>query len=183
MIRLQHKVQKGEFRLDVDVEIPDTGVTGIFGESGSGKTTLLRCIAGLEGEGGLPVHRRNIGYVFQQYHLLDDLTVAENLEVPLTYRKIKGAERSRLVDETLDRFGLGPKRRAEDLLADLARQGTRLSEEGVARLHGPAGLDLGGEGPEAIALSLVSEILAVSEERSGGWLRDRKGPIHEPGVK
>ncbi len=76
---------------------------------------------------------------------------------------------------------LGPKRRAEDLLADLAGQGVRLSDDQVARLHGPAGLDLGGEGPETIALSLVSEILAVDQERSGRWLRDRKGPIHDPG--
>ena len=43
---------------DVDIEIPDSGFTGVFGESGSGKTTLLRCIAGLEGGEGPPVHRR-----------------------------------------------------------------------------------------------------------------------------
>ena len=75
---------------------------------------------------------------------------------------------------------LGPRKRTEDLLADLAAQGVALDEESVARVHGPAGLDLGAEGPEAIAVSLVSEVLAVSEGRRGGWLRERKGPIYEP---
>jgi molybdate transport system ATP-binding protein len=79
MIRLRHRATKGEFRLDVDIEIPDTGVTGVFGQSGSGKTTLLRCIAGLEGETGLPVHKRNIGYVFQQPGLFPHLDVAANI--------------------------------------------------------------------------------------------------------
>jgi xanthine dehydrogenase accessory factor len=74
---------------------------------------------------------------------------------------------------------LGPKQRAEDLLAELADQGVMPSDEQRARLYAPAGLDLGGEGPEAIAFSLVGEILALSEDRSGSWLRDRKGPIHD----
>jgi xanthine/CO dehydrogenase XdhC/CoxF family maturation factor len=76
---------------------------------------------------------------------------------------------------------LGPRQRAEDLLADLAEQGIEVSSEQCARLYAPAGVDLGGDGPEAIALSLVAQVLAVAEGRSAGWLRDRKGPIHEPG--
>ena len=80
VIRLRHAVTKGRFVLDVDVEIPDTGVTGVFGESGCGKTTLLRCVAGLEGAAGTPVHRRNIGYVFQQPTLFPHLDVRGNLE-------------------------------------------------------------------------------------------------------
>ena len=80
MIRLRHRVERERFVLDVDVEIPDVGVTGLFGESGSGKTTLLRCIAGLEGEGGLPVHQRNIGYVFQQPTLFPHLDVRGNID-------------------------------------------------------------------------------------------------------
>jgi len=66
--------------LDIDVQVPDIGVTGVFGESGSGKTTLLRCIAGLEQEGGLPVHKRNVGYVFQKPGLFPHLTVRGNIE-------------------------------------------------------------------------------------------------------
>lgn len=80
MIRLEHNVVKGDFELDVDVEIPDSGITGVFGASGSGKTTLLRCIAGLEGGGGLPAHRRNVGYVFQQANLFPHLSVRDNVE-------------------------------------------------------------------------------------------------------
>ena len=80
MIALRHKVRKGNFSLDVDVEVPDTGITGVFGESGSGKTTLLRCIAGLEQEDGLPVHKRNVGYVFQDPTLFPHLTVRGNIE-------------------------------------------------------------------------------------------------------
>lgn len=98
MIELRHKVRNGEFRLDVDVEIPDTGVTGVFGESGSGKTTLLRCIAGLEGEGGLPVHRRNIGYVFQQPTLFEHLDVGENIDYGRRRAKTQRVDRSQVVD-------------------------------------------------------------------------------------
>lgn len=83
MIHLRHKLRKGDFALDVDVEVPDTGITGVFGESGSGKTTLLRCIAGLERGGaddGLPVHKRNVGYVFQDPGLFPHLSVRGNIE-------------------------------------------------------------------------------------------------------
>jgi xanthine/CO dehydrogenase XdhC/CoxF family maturation factor len=75
---------------------------------------------------------------------------------------------------------LGPRQRAEDLLADIAGLGIGVSAEQRDRLHAPAGLDIGGEGPEAIALSLLAEVMAAAERRPGGWLRDRKGPIHDP---
>lgn len=75
---------------------------------------------------------------------------------------------------------LGPKARADDLLADLEAQGAGPEDGADARLHAPAGLDLGGEGPEAIALALIAEVQAYAAGRSGGWLRDRKGPIHDP---
>jgi molybdate transport system ATP-binding protein len=80
MIRLRHKLMRESFELDIDVEVPDIGITGVFGESGSGKTTLLRCIAGLEQEDGLPVHKRNVGYVFQDPALFPHLTVRGNIE-------------------------------------------------------------------------------------------------------
>lgn len=86
VLTLQHAVEKGEFSLSVDTTIPATGVTGVFGESGSGKTTLLRCIAGLErstdGE-FVPVHRRNIGFVFQEPRLFPHLSVRRNIEYGL----------------------------------------------------------------------------------------------------
>jgi xanthine dehydrogenase accessory factor len=74
---------------------------------------------------------------------------------------------------------LGPRRRTEDLLEDLRGEGVYPDEGALARLFAPAGLDLGAEAPEDIALALVAEIQAVAAERSGGWLRDRKGPIHD----
>ncbi len=80
MIRLKHSIAKGGFLLDVDVEIPDTGITGVFGDSGAGKTTLLRCIAGLEQGEGLRAHQRNVGYVFQQPTLFPHLDVRGNIE-------------------------------------------------------------------------------------------------------
>jgi putative ABC transport system ATP-binding protein len=54
--------------------------------------------------------KRHVGFVFQQYHLLDDLTVAENLDVPLSYRDVPRAKRQALVADTLDRFGIVGKK-------------------------------------------------------------------------
>lgn len=77
---------------------------------------------------------------------------------------------------------LGPQRRTEDLLDELQTEGLRPDASRLARIHAPAGLDLGADAPEEIALALVAEIQAVAAGRSGGWLRERKGPIHEPGA-
>jgi len=74
---------------------------------------------------------------------------------------------------------LGPKARAERLLTELRAEGVRPSEEDLGKIHGPAGLDIGGEGPEEIAAAIVGEVLAVRSGRHGGSLRDRTGPIHE----
>ncbi len=100
----------------------------IMGPSGAGKSTLLAVIGMLDAEwtgeydfAGQPVHaispkerlglnRRHIGFVFQQYHLIDDLTVAENLDVPLSYRNVKKSEREAIVADTLDRFGIVAKK-------------------------------------------------------------------------
>ena len=83
MIKLKHSVQKGNFFLEVDTEIPGQGITGVFGESGSGKTMLLRCIAGLEpstSKVSKPVHKRRVGYVFQEPQLFAHLSVKQNIE-------------------------------------------------------------------------------------------------------
>jgi ABC-type lipoprotein export system ATPase subunit len=99
-----------------------------MGPSGSGKSTLLN-ILGLHdsawsGEfrfGETEVHKlsqkqrlelqkKNIGFVFQSYHLLDDLTVYENLEIPLSYRDVPKAERQTIVCDTLDRFHIVGKK-------------------------------------------------------------------------
>ena len=74
---------------------------------------------------------------------------------------------------------LGPAARTQRLLIELAEEGEEIHETDRARIHGPAGLDLGGEGPEEIAQAIVAEIVAVKRQRSGGFLRDRPGPIHD----
>lgn len=82
-IALKHGLRRGDFELDVEVQIPATGITGLFGDSGSGKTTLLRCIAGLEmglSHDPRPVHKRGIGYVFQEPQLFPHLDVRGNIE-------------------------------------------------------------------------------------------------------
>jgi ABC-type lipoprotein export system ATPase subunit len=112
----------------INLEIQQGDFITIMGPSGSGKSTLLNIIGMLDngwaGEYCLaenPVHKLNprqrielnkryIGFVFQSYHLLDDLTVAENLDVPLSYRNIKKAERAALVADSLDRFRIVGKK-------------------------------------------------------------------------
>jgi xanthine dehydrogenase accessory factor len=74
---------------------------------------------------------------------------------------------------------LGPGARTERLLMELREEGVEIGEATRQRIHGPAGLDLGGEGPEEIAQAIVAEIVAVKRRRSGGYLRDRPGPIHD----
>ena len=113
-------------RVTLDVR-PGEFVT-VMGPSGAGKSTLLAILGLLDhqwgGEftfAGEPVHklapkartalgRRHVGFVFQQYHLLDDLTVAENLDVPLDYRGVPKGERQALVADALDRFGIVGKK-------------------------------------------------------------------------
>jgi len=112
----------------ITAEINEGDFITIMGPSGSGKSTLLNVIgmldSGWAGEyvlAGQPVHKLNpkqrielnkryIGFVFQSYHLLDDLTVAENLDVPLSYRNVKRSERAALVGDALDRFHIVGKK-------------------------------------------------------------------------
>jgi len=74
---------------------------------------------------------------------------------------------------------LGPAARTQRLLMELDEEGTPITEDRRARIHGPAGLDLGAEGPEEIAQAIVGEIVAVRRGRDGGFLRERPTPIHD----
>jgi xanthine dehydrogenase accessory factor len=74
---------------------------------------------------------------------------------------------------------LGPVARSERLLMELREEGVEVGDGRRERIHGPAGLDLGGEGPEEIAQAILAEIVAVKRRRAGGFLRDRPGPIHD----
>lgn len=73
---------------------------------------------------------------------------------------------------------LGPKVRLRRLLPDLAKEGVHPSEEDERKIHGPAGLDVGAEGPEEIAWAVIAEIMAVRSGRNAGFLKYREGPTH-----
>ncbi len=74
---------------------------------------------------------------------------------------------------------LGPSARTHRLLIELGEEGVEITDADQARIHGPAGLDLGAEGPEEIAQAIVAEIVAARHARSGGFLKERPGPIHD----
>lgn len=113
---------------NINLEVNEGDFLSIMGPSGAGKSTLLHILgmhdADWTGEYFLsaqPVHaldkkkrfdlqKRTIGFVFQSYHLLDDLTVYENLEVPLSYRDIPKKERESIVCDALDRFHIVGKK-------------------------------------------------------------------------
>src|SRR5215469_3828895 len=113
-------------RVTVDIETGE--FVTIMGPSGAGKSTLLSILGMLDGAWtgefeffGHLVHRmkpkervelnkKYIGFVFQSYHLIDNLTVYENLDIPLSYRNVKGSERAAIVCDTLDRFHIVGKR-------------------------------------------------------------------------
>lgn len=113
---------------DVSLDIAEGDFISIMGPSGSGKSTLLNIIGMLDepdegeyffmGENVLAMkakkrtqlYQSHIGYVFQAYHLLDELTVYENIETPLIYKDISSKERKAIVADMLDRFGIVGKK-------------------------------------------------------------------------
>lgn len=85
-----------------------------------------------------------------------------------------------LIDQPIAYLGLlGPKKRANRLLDEIRSQGRFLSPDALARLHAPVGLDLGGDAPEAVALSMLAEMQAVLNDRDAAPLRLRSRPIHD----
>lgn len=119
-IHATFRIDRGDFRLDVDLTLPGHGVTALFGHSGSGKTTVLRAIAGLEHAPGgyfalgdvvwqddakgifIPTHQRSLGYVFQEASLFEHLTVEDNLEfgrkrIPQSERRFKQSDVTELL--------------------------------------------------------------------------------------
>src|SRR5438874_5937970 len=136
MIKLQHiervyPLAKGKFFYvlrDVDLDVAEGDFVSIMGPSCAGKSSLLHILGmhdhGWTGEyffGNTAVHllkakeraalrNEQIGFVFQSYHLLDDLTVYENLDIPLSYRRVGKSERAAMVADTLDRFQIVGKK-------------------------------------------------------------------------
>lgn len=113
---------------DINLEVQEGEFISIMGPSGSGKSTLLNVIGMLDGfdEGEYnflhesvhklkekqraQLYKQYIGFVFQQYHLIDELTVYENIETPLLYQDVKGSERKAMVADMLDRFNIVGKK-------------------------------------------------------------------------
>jgi putative ABC transport system ATP-binding protein len=151
----------------------------VMGPSGAGKSSLLNVLAMLDdswrGElylEGVAVHelnrkqraelaRRRIGMVFQSYHLLDDLTVAENIDLPLTYKDISRSERQALVADTLDRFQIVGKK---DLYPSQLSGGQQ-QLVGIARamIHKPA-LLLADEPTGNLHSAQAAEIMEMFKE-------------------
>src|SRR3989449_5132758 len=120
----QDKAGINEVLRGIDLDVVEGEFVSIMGPSGAGKSLLLsilgiydsawqgeyyfldQAIHQLNPKQRGELNKRYIGFVFQQFHLLDDLTVAENLEVPLSYRDIRKSEREALVADMLDRIGM-----------------------------------------------------------------------------
>ncbi len=113
---------------NINLEIAEGEFVSVMGPSGSGKSTLLNIIGMLDNPSNgeyyffdepvhkmsekrlSQLHKTHIGFVFQQYHLIDELTVYENLETPLLYQKVKSNDRKGRVAEVLDRFNMVAKK-------------------------------------------------------------------------
>lgn len=112
----------------MNLDIEQGEFVTVMGPSGAGKSTILGILGMLDGDFAgefffadnavhrikskqrVQLNREYIGFVFQAYHLLDDLTVYENLDVPLSYRNIRGSERAAMVADSLDRFNIVGKK-------------------------------------------------------------------------
>ena len=151
----------------------------VMGPSGAGKSSLLNVLALLDDQwagaywfNGDAVHsmnrkhrsdlaRRNIGMVFQSYHLLDDLNVAENIDLPLSYKNISRSERQAMVADTLDRFNIVGKK---DLFPNQLSGGQQ-QLVGIARavIHRPA-LLLADEPTGNLHSSQAKEIMELFQQ-------------------
>ncbi|RZJ81290.1 MAG: ABC transporter ATP-binding protein [Flavobacterium sp.] len=135
MIKLQNiekyyanKGVKSYILRHVSTEIKQGEFVSIMGPSGAGKSTLLNIlgmleeptygqydfmgedVTGMKERQRIELYRNHIGFVFQAYHLIDEMTVAENIEAPLLYKKIPGAERKSRIADVLDRFNMVAKK-------------------------------------------------------------------------
>jgi len=203
--RISGDIQAGEF-------------VSIMGPSGAGKSTLLAILGMLDsvwtGEFyfvGHPVHamshkqrvalnKEHIGFVFQQYHLIDDLTVAENLDIPLSYRNVKKSEREAIVADTLDRFGMvgkkdlyprqlsgGQQQLVGVARAVIAKPKLILADEPTGNLHSNQGREimdlfkkLNDQGTTIVQVTHSEENAKRGNrviELKDGWITGSEGPV------
>jgi len=200
----------------ITLEIGDGDFVTIMGPSGAGKSTLLAILGMLDGEfegqyifGEQPVHgispkarielnKKNVGFVFQQFHLLDDLTVAENLDIPLSYRNVARKERDARVAEMLDRFQIvgkkdlyptqlsgGQQQQVAVARAVISEPRIVLADEPTGSLHWKQGeaimellRELNAQGTTIVQVSHDERVAAFGRrviEIADGWINaDRK---------
>jgi ABC-type lipoprotein export system ATPase subunit len=195
----------------VNLNVVEGEFVSIMGPSGSGKTTLLSIIGMLDGAWsgeyhflGHPVHRlkpqdraalhkRHIGFVFQSYHLIDGLTVKENIEVPLSYRDVKRSVAEAMVADVLDRFQIvgkkdlfpsqlsgGQQQLVAVARAIVANPALILADEPTGNLHSTQGREimelfkkLNSEGTTIIQVTHSEQNAAYGDrivELSDGWM-------------
>ncbi|HUL51012.1 MAG TPA: ABC transporter ATP-binding protein [Candidatus Nitrosotalea sp.] len=157
----------------IDLDIAEGEFVTVMGPSGAGKSTLLsilglfdstwdgeyffqeQAVHQLQPRERAALNKRHIGFVFQQFHLLDDLTVAENLDIPLSYRDVRKSEREAMVADTLDRFGIvakkdlfpsqlsgGQQQLVAVARAIIARPALLLADEPTGNLHSDQGREI-----------------------------------------
>ncbi len=157
----------------IALEIGEGDFVTFMGPSGAGKSTLLAILGMLDADWSGEYHlfdqqvhklppkarvelnKKYVGFVFQQFHLLEDLTVAENLEIPLSYRDMPGAQRKALVADTLDRFQIvgkkdlypsqlsgGQQQLVAVARAVIARPKLLLADEPTGNLHSSQGEEI-----------------------------------------
>lgn len=123
-----HKSQRSYILKDINLNIEEGDFVSIMGPSGAGKSTLLNILGLIDeaNEGNyrffdeemlrikerkrVDYHRHHIGFIFQAYHLIDEITVAENIETALVYKVVKRKEREVIVADALDRFNMVGKK-------------------------------------------------------------------------
>ena len=203
-------------RISMDIKQGD--FVTIMGPSGAGKSTLLAILGMLDSNWqgqyyflSEPVHKlkpkdrvelnkRYIGFVFQQYHLLDSLTVYENLDIPLSYRNIKRSERQSIVADSLDRFQIvgkkdlypnqlsgGQQQLVAIARAVIANPRLILADEPTGNLHSSQGKEimelfkrLNNEGTTIIQVT-HSEVNASYGNKIinlfDGWMKDQTAAV------
>jgi ABC-type lipoprotein export system ATPase subunit len=198
----------------INLDVAAGEFVSIMGPSGSGKSTLLNVIGLMDGEfegsytlDGQDVGKLNgkqrqalqrtaIGFIFQHYHLIDDLTVAENLDLPLSYRDVPGSERKARVADILDRFQIvgkkdlypnqlsgGQQQLVAVARAVIARPKVLLADEPTGALHSSQGkmimdllVELNREGTTIVQVTHNAENAARGGrvvELGDGWVKQQ----------